>query len=138
MGLNLPESSLQIVSVLFVAISQAAAAQFTNLSSLMRSLCLLQSATINVRFLTVVLLDDMNPVISGMMCGSASGVGYPCSSVRWSLCSVRVMRSSFRATVSVSSVCRALPNFSASMRALAESRGCGSVACFGCMFWCFS
>ena len=105
MDLNSSESSLEIVLVLFVAISHAAVAQFASLSTLIRSLLLLHSAMIRVKFLAVGLFDDMNFFISGMICGPASGVGYPCSSVRWSLCSARVMCFSFRATVSVLSVC---------------------------------
>ena len=65
------------MSVLFEAISHAAAAQFASSSILTRSLALLHSAAIRVRFLFAALFCDIIPVISGMMCGSAPGVGYP-------------------------------------------------------------
>ena len=108
MGLIVSANLLQIVSVLFEAISHAAVTQVTNSSSLTRSLVLLQSAMIRVRLLFAAFLFEMNPVISGMMCGSASGVGYPWSSVRWSFfCSMSMTCFNLCTTVSVLSVYRA-------------------------------
>ena len=129
MGLIVSVILLQIVSVLFEAISHAAVTQVIKSSSLMRSLVLLQRAMIKVRFLFAAFLFEMNPVISGMMCGSASGVGYPWSSVRWSFfCIMSMTCFNLCTTVSVLSAYWAWLNFSASIIVLTEGRGCGSVA----------